>query len=104
MTEEKLQRIQSARRSLAKAKIQWSEFNSGYHFKIGKTDFWPSTGKWIDGNDEGFGIETMLNHIRPKKSGSAKVLTVDQIFDVVKRVYPTNLYKICEAIHKEIYQ
>lgn len=103
MSDEKIQRIERARKSLTKAGVEWKEFNDSYHFKIGKLDFWPSTGKWISGNDEGRGLDELLRFLKPR-NGKAKVLTVEQIFDIAKKVKPLNLHDVCEAIHKEIYK
>ena len=56
------------------AKIEWTEFNNGYHFKIGKIDFWPTTQKWIDTNYgiKGTGVEELISYIQTTKQKDRK--------------------------------
>lgn len=76
--------IDQARKKLSKAGIEWQEFNNGIHFKIGNIDFWPTTGKWIDGMDEGRGIQELIKRLKPRSAGVSKTMTAEQIFQIAE--------------------
>lgn len=94
--------IKQARLKLEKAGIEHQEFNNGIHFKIGKIDFWPTTGKWMDGVDEGRGIQELIKRINPPVS-KVKKLSVEQIFQIAVKSKDRSLEGICVSIHTEIY-
>lgn len=97
--------IVQARIKLSKAGIEFTEHNNGIHFKVGEIDFWPTTGKWIDGIDEGRGVQELIKRLTPKRSvGVNKTMTVEQIFQIAVHSKEKSLIGICTAIHKEIYK
>lgn len=93
--------------ALNKANISWESLNNDTHWKIGKIDFWPTTGKWAcaETSLDGYDVDGMIKHInRPRRGAIAKVLTVEEMFDIAKRVRPLSLHGVCEVLHKEVYK
>lgn len=98
-----------ATKAFKAAKISFEKLNNGIHWKIGSINFYPTTHKWFDETtgDRGRGLKEVVDFLK-KQSAEASVidrrkLSVDDIFNIAKKVYPHNLYDICTAIHKEIY-
>ncbi len=106
MNKEKEYNIKRSREILTDHRIKWESFNNDYHWKIGKIDYFPSTLKWISGEDRGIGIEELLKYIQdiPRIEKNHICLSVEEIFNIAKKVKPLNLEKVCEAIHKAVYK
>lgn len=94
-----------ARKRLTAAGLDWKSFNNDCHWKINEVDFWPTTHKWLcplTGEVE-YGIKELIAYLKPK-SISVKKITIEQMFEIAKKVKPMNLHAVCEALHKEIYK
>ena len=78
MNENKESNLIENRDKLKAAGFSWTTFNNGMQFKIGKTDFYPTTGKWFDTETKnaGTGVDSLIAHLRkprPKRSGVAEL-------------------------------
>lgn len=108
-----------AQKSFKEQDIKFLEFNNGLHMRVvlsqfqidGHIDFWPTREKWIYGDKSDVGIFKLiefLGTLKKSKSDADKAgvnyVSVAKIFDIAKRVNPSNLYNVCEAIHKAIYK
>lgn len=52
-------------------KIEYQEFNDGFHWKVGDLDFWPSTHKWQDHKNNIYkmeGLEEFIKYYEAHKS------------------------------------
>lgn len=102
----KKEKIAEAQRLFKSAGFEWETFNNGYHWKFAGLDFYPSTHRWMDIKNDfrGEGIKEFIKYVQTKKhkETSVRILTVEQIFDIAKRINGS-LYERCEAIHRGIY-
>lgn len=103
-----------SRACLTAANITWRSFNFDTHWKIGIIDFWPTSLKWIDSEEDvkGEGVMKLINHLREKnpllmanQKGEVicKILSVDQMFNIAAHSKEKSLIGICRTLHKEIY-
>ena len=89
--------------------IKWVESNNGYHFKIGKYNYYPTTEKWNDDKltVSGLGIASLIANIKntaqPIDKVLIKQLTVQQIAKIFLKNEGKSLMEKCELLHKEIY-
>lgn len=110
MKENKIIHREQMREILLSSGIVWESLNDDMHWKIGDINFFPTTEKWnvLKKDIYSKGVMDLIDYIKsecqPKDIGLIPKLSVDQIFDIAKKVKPSNLYKICEEIHKEIYK
>lgn len=114
MNSEKRQQNREYSKKLLKERgIHYEEFNNGYHLKIGRIDFWPGTGKFIDPDAKnelgiGRGVHNLLQYLTVKQAASTEPailnsMNVDQLFEIAKHSKDKSLYGICESIHAAIY-
>lgn len=71
----KAQLKEQAINNLAYEGIKYTEHNNGYHFRIGKIDFFPTTGKWLDiDNDiKGNSVSSLISYIKKYKKSYSTV-------------------------------
>lgn len=90
------------------AGFNWESFNNGYHWRVSGIDFYPTTERWIDTKNSfcNVGIESLIRYVNKRQHAlkeTVRILTVEQIFEVARTSKKTNLFDICEVIHKAIY-
>lgn len=94
---------------LTKSGIPFQSFNNGIHVRIGRIDFYPTKDRWIDGEEEGYGVNELIDHIKENSTlmkivDDVNNLTPEDIFNVAKKSIDQSLFGICETIHKAIYK
>lgn len=110
MNAQKENNRKEAREILKENKIIYESFNNDMHWKIGRIDFYPTTLRWIDnGTDiKGIGYNILIDYIKESRQINDNPilmqLSVEQMFDIAKKVKPTNLLMLCAALHKAIYK
>lgn len=102
----KEQKRNEARQALTEKGIEFRSLNNDLHWVVGTINFYPTTGKWFDFENTGIngdGYKSLLRHLKPS-IGKIKKVSVEEMFEIAKKVKPMNLESICEAIHKEVYK
>lgn len=100
---------ENLKKSLAAFKgMEFKRLNNDTHWKFGRFNFFPTTHKWTDDltKEYGHGIDSALIQLRsnPDRPKLARYKTVEELFDIARKVKPMNLEAVCIAIHKEIYK
>jgi len=62
--EKKASNLDKSKKILNELGFKYKEFNGGIHLKVKGVDFWPSTGKWIDGKKHGRGVFNLIKRIK----------------------------------------
>lgn len=117
MNEIKIQNRIKAKNAFIHNGISYKSFNNDLQWKIGNINFFPTTHKWNDElNDErGQGLSEFIkyllnkemesnNYLKMINKSSPIKLSIEDMFNIAKKVKPMNLEKVCEAIHKAVYQ
>ena len=110
MNAEKIYNREESRKYLTNAGIVFESFNKDLHWKIGSIDFFPTTLKWIDNDNDikGIGWHILVEHIKKKESvrnyEPSNELSVEQMFNIAKKVKPMNLETVCKKLHEAIYK
>lgn len=101
----KQDRIKKAAQILKSSGFTWKEFNNGYHWRINEVDFWPTKDKWLCPltGEIVYGLRALIAYLKPKQI-KTKQLSVEQMFEISKKVKPMNLMAVMQALHKEIYK
>lgn len=119
MNETKQNNITESRKILQDKKIKFQEFNNGLHWRItlsqfnhpGHCDFWPSSGKFIHGDHQDQGINNLIGYLQGIKDQTglpqakdAVYYTIEELFEIAKRVRPQSLHNLVSSIHGAIYK
>jgi len=101
---------ENCRKILDKLKVSYESLNNDTHWKMGTVNFFPTTLKWFDEytQERGEGINELLKHISTPEITEPSVidkkqLSVDDLYQVAKKVRPQTVINICEVIHRKIY-
>jgi len=62
--EKKSSNLEKSKKILDDLGVDYQEYNMGIHLKVKGIDFWPSTGKWIDGKKHGRGVFNLIKRIK----------------------------------------
>ena len=90
------------RESLKEAKIQWKELTE-YHWVIHGLNYWPTKDKWSTPSGEmRLGLRNLIDYLSYKTDEIHK-LSVEQMFNIAKKVSPMNLEAVCKDLHRNIY-
>lgn len=105
MNKNKDENLQKSVSAFLKARLQFTSFNEGMHWKIGTVNYYPTTMKWFDEelDEHGFGVSECIKHIKSKIK-EIKIVTVEEIFEIAKHAKDRSLIGICREIHKGIYK
>lgn len=104
MNSNKEQNIEIAINRFKELGIKYKSLNNGFHWKINAFNFFPSTHKWNHDFNKTFGedIDSFIDKIKTVKFIN-KELSVEEMFEIARKVKPMNLESVCIALHKEIY-
>lgn len=106
----KEQNRENSRKILNSKGIKFESLNNDLHWQIGTMAFYPTTLRWNDNfkNVNGIGLKEMLIELSIGTMDETviykKQLSVEQMFNIAKKVKPLNLNAVCEVLHKSIYK
>ena len=90
--------------------ISWESLNNDTHWKIGKINFFPTTGLWVSdtiGGARGRDIDSLIDFLKntaqPIEKVLIKKLSVQEIAKIFTKNQDKSLMEKCELLHKEIY-